>query len=129
MVFVIILTQNSYNKKEEIMDDLKKIKKEYWTSTCVDFFKQVGAVFLAVVTFAFLVYLCRDKSDPKAEYFEADGHEYVIFPGYCSGCCHSPECKCLQKPESKPIKNKNRVVKTTTEGTETYVLFPAEVVK
>lgn len=111
------------------MDELKRFKKECLISTCVDFFKQVLAVFLAVLAITLLVYLTRTTSDPKAEYFEADGHEYVQFPGYLQGFCHSPECQCKQKPEPKPLKNKSRVVKTTVEGTETYVLFPAEVIK
>ena len=111
------------------MDELMEIKKGLWISFWKDFFLGPGMVilvFLALLVFTYV--FVHGGRAPEVKYFEADGHEYVEFPGYCTGFTHSPKCKCLQMPESKPIKNTSRIVNTKKEGKETYVV-PTEVIR
>jgi len=111
------------------MDELMEIKKGLWISFWKDFFLGPGMVILVLLALLVVTYVfVHGGRALEAKYFEADGHEYVEFPGYCTGFTHSPKCKCLQMPESKPIKNTSRIVNTKKEGKETYVV-PAEVMQ
>jgi hypothetical protein len=42
------------------------------------------------------------KTDINAEYFQFEGHLYIIFTstnGSYIGVCHSPDCQCMHKEE------------------------------
>ena len=110
-------------------DELKdEIRKSFCTSIWKDFFLGPGIALLIAFIFIALILIFGKKTSPQAKYFYADGHEFVEFPGYSTGFCHSPKCKCLQKAEETTGKTKNRVVKPSKEGKQTF-FFPVEVVK
>jgi len=112
----------NYEKKEEIV---KSIRYSVWKDFLMD---PWIVVLVAAIGIIALVFIFNKNTGPKAKYFEADGHEFVEFPGYRTGFCHSPKCRCLQKAEETTGKTKNRVVKPSKEGKQTF-FFPVEVVK